>query len=100
MIEKKAYFTPSPETAPKLVAQLLFADAKEKPCITFYVEENDTSGDVVPKLAEVTIEPITGVFATEKGFEVTGSRPDVIGVIAKLSVDTTVEPPVALYSEA
>ncbi len=95
----KAYFTPSPEEAPELVARLLLADAQVRAGITFYIRDEDSPSDGASGLEEVTINPVNNVCVSDKGFKITGERLGTIGVLAKLSVDTTVEPPIATYTE-
>lgn len=98
MVENKAYFTPDPTTAPQLLARVLFSGAHEKPTVTFFVDESPESKTVIPKLVAVTLSPITEVCATERGLSILG-RNSATSLLGRLSVDTSVEPPSATYSE-
>lgn len=54
----------------------------------------------LPQLLEVTICPVEEIRATESGYTIIGKRQGVAGVVAELCVDTTVEPPMATYTES
>jgi hypothetical protein len=50
-------------------------------------------------LEEKTICPIDVISATETSYVITGKRNELSGLIARLTVDLTIEPPIATYSE-
>jgi hypothetical protein len=100
MSEKRAYFTPSPIEVPTLLAKVMFAGITELPRVTFYIdspEHTDEAG--LPALEEITLDPLEKVCATNTGFELTGSPTERAGMIGRLAIDTTVQPPLAVYSE-
>lgn len=99
MTGKRAFFTPSPEAVPTLLARVFYAPDDERPGIEFLVEEETDSEATLPNLSEVTIFPITEICATAEGFVIRGTNERVLGKIATLTVDIQTEPPVAIYTE-
>lgn len=103
MQEKRAYLTPGPESVGRLLATILHGldkgESKERK-VGFSVDQgvSDTA-DSLPQLVDVVLDPIHRVCVSDTGYEIFGTPNDTRGVLGKLSVDTTVEPPVALYSE-
>jgi hypothetical protein len=100
MSKKKAIFTPTPDNAQDFLGCLLYSgDDSEGPCVSFMVEADTPDEDRILDYDEVSICPITEISGTVGRFMISGERLGVEGVIAKLSVDLTVEPPEAFYSE-
>ncbi|MDQ3123540.1 MAG: hypothetical protein M3Q14_02570 [bacterium] len=98
---KRAYFTPSAEATNTLVTGLILG-GKEIDTIevSFLVDKaGDTPSDRLPTLLEVTLFPVTAVCATETGFEIRGKNKEIPAQLGRLSIDTTVEPPIAMFFE-
>lgn len=98
MVEQRAFFTPPPEDVHKLIARLIYDAHSQKHEISFMVSATDDSDAELPNLKEVTLSPVERICATNTGLEIFG-RHSISQKGARLLIDTTVEPPAALYSE-
>ncbi len=100
MIENRAYNVPTPENVPQLFAALLHGNPSIEAGVAFSIENVNDEGEALPELETVVIQPVGRISSSPRGYEIEGRRQGVVDSIAKLTVDSTVEPPIAVYSEA
>jgi hypothetical protein len=100
MNEKSAYFTPSPKTASEMSRNLLFGGNTAPIETNFMIDpEGITPTDKLPELANIVLSPVKQVCVDANGYEITGIRKDSTHILGKLSVNTNVDPPLAIYTE-
>jgi hypothetical protein len=94
---RRAYWTPSPDEVPQLVARMLFAGPGDRPTASFQLAVETAEGEAWGlDSPELEFQPIMEVAVGVDCFALLGTQAD--GTVGVLHVDLGPHPPIARFS--